>query len=394
MEDNLIHFTTKHILYFKECINTIESITPSDAFFTFYKKPTDKNKMTDNKKKKKSSSKKKKQDSDSDKKDKKKKRKLNNSSSDSDSDSEDDKKKKKRKLNNSSSDSDSEDDKKKKKDSESDSDDSEKEEEENNDDCEVQIRAINSSNSVAVTIHLLSSIFTKMKINLKNNALTCWLNVGDLNKFIKTVDSKEKEYELHMTVKKDDPKTIQFKAIHEEQREQYKSYEQPFVDNLSNVPNFEKVKPQFEIQTYTQTFKNICASMANHATTMTIECFYPNRTQFSCKTKANKPMVEAYHNDGNNIHLECFDGKNTRELRLSFVLENILKIKFPSKMCQAVHINVAKNKPMFLTSDIEQDEKILGRVTYWMSATDLSLQENYFEKTKDAFEDRKAIIKD
>jgi hypothetical protein len=253
----------------------------------------------------------------------------------------------------------------------------------------IIIKTVCSSQTMITMIKLKSSLFNLFYV--EKDDFSFWIDIKEINKFIKSYDTDNNN--LIMFVTKDDEKTLKFKLTHNEKKKRYKLNEQCFNEPDLEIDNIKNIQFDMSISIDSTLFKKICNDMKKiDATSMRIQCD-AEQVIFSSLNKAKKPSHDSYEN-GDDVIINIIN-KNKKELKNSFLLEDLCKLKYPSNICNNIIIHLTHKNPLVIHSSICDDENLdHGRILVYLSPCDNDIKdEEYYEKSQKYYKDKKAIMK-
>lgn len=255
----------------------------------------------------------------------------------------------------------------------------------------ITIKTLSSNQTIISLIKLRTSMFSEFYV--KDPEFSFWIDVKELNKFIKGMETDNRI--LTMFITKDEEKSLKFKLTHTEKKKSYKSYEQGFNEPDTEIDSIPGITFDMSVAISSSLFKKICNDMKKFSESMSIKCD-ANQIIFSCiNEKYKKPYTDSYEN-GDEVKIIVNQNKK-KEVRSSYYLEDLSKIKYPSNICDDIILHLASKSPLIIHSNIGDDHQENvehGRILIYLSPYDNKLEDDdYYDKTKDCYKDKKPIMK-
>lgn len=241
----------------------------------------------------------------------------------------------------------------------------------------IVIKTLSNSQTTVTITKISSEIFSVF--NLKDQETTFWIDIKELNKFLKSIDSQN--YTMSLIIEKNDPQILKISVNHNDKKNKYKTYEQVMIE-CNTIINFSKRDDfDFAIAISSQLFRKICVDMKKFSESIEIVCS-DDKIIFRCLTKNNKYCVDCYENNDGDIIIKKLNN-NINETKVSFYLEHLLKLKYSTNICNNIVLHIKNNFPLFIYNDILSNDKTkCGRMIACFSPFDNNLDHT---KLKDSY---------
>ena len=365
VKENVVEFTTSHVQTLVKIFEMSEGVASEEVNIILKKDRTKEKKVQNN-------------NSDSDSSDSEQ---SSDSDSESNNDSNSDVKVKNKKLKKA--------DKKKEKDKDKDKDKKKKKEAEDKKKKKggLLIKTMNNHQTTISLVKLNVDMFDYFYI--KDEEFSFWIDVKELNKFLKCVECENHKLTMYV---EDGDKAIKLKINHNEKENKFKSYEQSFIESEINMDVIPKPEFDYVISINSQLFKKVCNDMRKFSDYMEIKC-NGEKLLFQCLTKYNRLNIDSYENNDGDIKIQKLNNNN-KEIKSSYYLDYLLKLKYSSSICDDIMIHLKHKSPLFINSDLLSGDFVCGKMLVYFAPHDEEIADNdYHNKTKDLYEEKKTVIK-
>lgn len=248
-----------------------------------------------------------------------------------------------------------------------------------------------SNNQTVISLVKFDSILFS-EFYLKNDELSFWMDIKELNKFIKILDPDN--FYIMMYVEKSDEKTLKFKVINNDDSERYKTFELGFTDPSSTIGNIPKIDFDLIVSINTLNFRKICSEFNKFSESIEIKCD-ENKIKFKCTTKYNKPYEDSIPSGKDGVLIKKIK-ENYENINISYYLTDLLKLKISSDLCDNIIIHLKNKNPLFVHGILKNSDKKInyGHLLIYFSPYDTKIDgKNYHDLTKECYDDKKAIMK-
>jgi len=251
----------------------------------------------------------------------------------------------------------------------------------------ILFRTINNNQTSISVVKLESCVFKEFYLKKKEQSF--WINVKELNLWFKSIETDD--YMLNISINKEDKKTFNFMTKHTEKQNKFKKYNQSCSEPDIIINSLPEIKYDFGINISTSLFKKICNDMKKFSEFMEIYCD-ENQVVFKCITKYNKENIASYENSDGDIEIKKIS--SAKSAKACFYLDQLLKLKFTSNICDYITLFIKNKNPLMINSQIEFGEEKLGKTILYFSPYDKELTEsNYHDKMKEYYNDKLESIK-
>jgi hypothetical protein len=252
----------------------------------------------------------------------------------------------------------------------------------------MTIQAMTGHQTLVAMVKVYASSFSKYLI--KDEEYSCWVNITELNKCLKDIDTTN--YELNIKIKENDNNTLHLIINHKENDSRQEIYPIVFVENDTDIPRIPTVDFDLRVDISTNLFRKICTKAKKFDDSIKIKC---NNEQiiFEYNTGAKKPIYICYGNDDPDVKIKSIDSKKNPEMEEKYILNDLLCLKNASGISDTMTLYLKNKTPLFINYKISGDNDEISQILIFMSPNDDYDFRQYHAINDKLLKDKKPIMK-